>query len=483
MKLIGSCAMAAVMALLTGCMSAPRPVDSSTPWTPPEDAKKTDQVWKEMREQKRDFSKPLTLSELTDLALQSNPATRRSWHDARAAAAQVEQARGYFMPTIVGTAEATRQQISADPEEFDQKFTRYGPGLQVNYLILNVGGGRQAAVEAALQIVYAQDFLFNKSIQDVLLAVETAYYNVISAHANMEALEASVKDAKMSLETAQERKNAGVGTELEVLQARASYDQSLYNLAGAKGQYKIARASLAQAVGVPADSSIEVVAPTVEVPHEIALEDMQVFIDESLQRRPDIASLRATLAARQAAIRVAGSPLWPSLYFNGGINRNYYSSQSGKDLQDDDWSYLAGLSLQWTLFDGLQTINARRAAVEQAESAREQLKQAELAASSDVWTRYYLYDTALQRYKFSLAFLNSASASYELALSSYKAGLNSILDLLNAETQLAQARSQQVAARQEAFIALANLAYATGLLEKGGATETGDLFINSSKKE
>ncbi|HBA83907.1 MAG TPA: hypothetical protein DCZ95_07435 [Verrucomicrobia bacterium] len=483
MKLIGSLMAGVGLALLAGCMSAPKPADPSTPWTPPAHAQKTDSVWSNLRAQAAGLSRPMNLAELADLALQNNPATRRTWHEARAAAAQVEQARGYFMPTVTGVANANRQQVSSSPESFDSEFTKYGPGLQVNYLILNLGGGRAAAVEAALQFVYASDFLFNQSIQDVLLGVETAYYRLMSAQSNIEATESSVKDALMVLETAQERKNTGVGTQLEVLQAQTSYDQALYNQAGAKGQLKIAQGVLAQAVGAPADTAIEAISPSMEVPDGLAVEDLKQLIDDAMQRRPDIAALRATLAAREANIRIAGSSLWPSLYFNGSVNRDYFSSQSGKEMQDDDWSYLAGLSLQWTFFDGFQTVNARRAAREQAESVREQLKQAELAAGGDVWNRFFVYDTALQKHKFSRALLDSSEAAYELALSSYKAGLQSILDLLNAESQLAQARSQYVAARQDAFIALANLAHAAGLLEKSGATEVGPLFSTSTIKD
>jgi outer membrane protein TolC len=135
------------------------------------------------------------------------------------------------------------------------------------------------------------------------------------------------------------------------------------------------------------------------------------------------------------------------------------------------------------LFDGFQILSAKRIAQAQADSLQAQLQQAELAASADVWARYHNYETALQKYKFSTAFLNSAASSYNLALDSYKAGLKSILDLLNAESQLAQARSQQIASRQETFTALANLAYSTGLLEAGGSTKNADLFSTSTKKD
>jgi outer membrane protein TolC len=210
---------------------------------------------------------------------------------------------------------------------------------------------------------------------------------------------------------------------------------------------------------------------------------MRRLIDASLQRRPDLAALRAALAAKQAAVKVAGSTLWPSLYLNGGVNRDYYDTLSGTVYQQNDWSYNAGLNLQWTLFDGLQTISARRAAAAQVESIRAQLIQAELTASGDVWSSFANYATALEKYTFAAAYLKSTSASYDLALDSYRNGVKSMLDVIDAESQLAEARKQHITARQDTFTALTQLAYATGLLEKGGSMLIQELFSTSSTKD
>ena len=469
-----------VAALVSGCMSPPLPVDVATPWTPTERARAPVGTWSAVRAQTPDLSKPIALAEMADLALRNNPSSARAWNDARAAAEHATGTRGYLMPTITGTARANWQRTTAQPDTFDQDYLRYGPGLQMNYLLLNFGGGTGAAVEQALQTVYAADFAFNRAIQDVLLAVELAYYGLLSAQAGVEAAEANVADAKAALDAAQTRNQAGVGTDLDVLQAQSAYDQALYGRASAQGQFKIAGGALALTLGLPADAAVKPAPLTADVPPPIAEPDLRRMIDEAIARRPDVAALRAAVKARQAAVRVAGAQLWPSLYLTGSVNRDYGENLLDQGAQgssplggvaDNDWSYGAGLSLQWTLFDGLQTLSARRAAMADLDSARAQLKQAELAASGDVWSRYQNYAAALEKYTFSDAFLKSASAAYDLALDAYKAGLRSVLDLLNAETQRAQARSQFVATRHEVFSALANLAYAAGLLEKGGGAQ------------
>ncbi len=456
---------------LAGCVSVPIPENTTDPWVPRSGVQKNMDVWEGLRAMKADFSRELTLAELVDVALKNNPASTRAWNDARMASEQVTHARGYFMPEIKAVASGSKQKTSANPETYDSDYTKYGPGLQVNYLIINFGGGRRAAVEQALQTVYAADFAFNRSVQEILLSVETAYFGLLSAKAGIEAADASVKDAEKTLEVAVERLKNGVGTELDTLQARAGYDQSLYSKASAEGLYKIARGFLAQAVGVPADTEIRLMLPENDVPGVIEKADITKLVDDAMLRRPDIAALRATLAAKQAAVRVARAAYWPSLYLNGSVNQNYFDSEIEDRFQDDDFSYNGVLSLQWTLFDGLQNISEKNMAMADMESTKAQLRQAELAASADVWTRYHNYETAMQKYRFSTAYLESASAAHDLAMDSYKAQLISIIDLLNAETQLAQARVQSVAARQEVFTALANLAYSTGLLGKDGSAE------------
>lgn len=456
----------AVSACVGGCVAVPRLKSATAPWVPPAAATRPDPEWQALRGQKVDLSRPLSLAELADLALRNNPATARAWSDARAAAAQVEMAQGYFIPSVTASAAGTRQYVKATPDSFDQSFQKISLGAQMNYLVINFGGGRSAAVEQALQTVYAADFAFNRAIQDVLLAAATTYYGLISAQAGVVAAEAGVKDTGASLEAARERAKQKVGTQVDVLQAQAAYDRAVYNLAGARGALRSAQAGIAQAAGLPADTAIQVAPPAVEVPAAPEVKDMGLLIDAALRRRPDIAALRSTLSAREAAVKVAGAPLWPSLYLNASAGRDLYDTLEGKALQDDDWVYGGGVSLQWTVFDGFITANAKRAARAQADSVRAQLRQAELAASADVWTRYHSYETAVEKFKASVAYLASTSRLRELAMESYRNGLLSILDLVTAEDQLAQARSQQIAARQDVFIALANLAASTGALEK-----------------
>ena len=463
-----------LLAFIAGCVQPPPPPSSTTEWAAPADARNADKVWEAVRaETPTDISKPLTLSAIADLALRNNAGTSKAWHEARAASEQVRYAQGYFMPNLTVGAGMTRTTTAAHPDNFDQNNLAYGPGVQLNYLVFNFGGGRSAAVEQALQTVYASNFAFNQAIQDTLLSAELAYYRVITAQAGVDATTTNALDTKAILEAATERRNAGIGVDLDVLQAQSLYDQTLYAQANAQGLHKISWGLLAQAVGLPSDTVLQIAAPSSDLPASLSDQDMRRLTDAALARRPDLASLRASLAAREAAIMVANASRWPSLYLNGSVNRNYTElyGLNNRTSSADEWSYMGGISVKWNIFDGFQTLSTKRTAEAQAEATRAQLKQAELGASAEIWTRFHNYETALRLQTLSLSSLNSATASWQLAMESYKSGVKSLLDVLNAEAQLAQARSQQIVARQDVFTALANLAHATGIIEKGGSLQ------------
>lgn len=463
----------ALVAGLAGCVTAPTPDRADALWKPPSGSGTGTRVWDDLRKRQPDVSKPLTLAELSDLTLLHNTATRQAWHNARAASAQVDKAQGMFMPSLTATAGGTRAGVSASPASDNSQTLRYGPGLQMNYLVINFGGGRAAAVEQAIQTVYAANQTFNLAIQDALLAVETAYFTCISAQAGVEAAQANVTDAKKALEAAQARNTAGMATALDVLQAQAACDQSLYQQAAARGQLQVARGALALTAGLPAYTPLLLAPPTAELPTSLATNNVRIMIDEAIASRPDIAALQADLAAKQAAIQVAHASSWPNLTVNANLNRTYYDAFAGTASQGDhDWAYGAGFNMSWNIFDGWQTESQIRTAQEQAQAAEARLEQAELGASADVWARFQNYETALQKHAFSVAFYTSAETARKLANEAYSAGLKTVLDLLTADAQLAAARSQQVTARQEVFTALANLSHATGRLQANSLKDT-----------
>ena len=464
---------AELMIAAGGCRMVDPPADPAVAWMPPdwvEEEQAEEPVWDSIRDKSGDLSRPLSLADCVDLALKNSPVTRQSWAAARAAAAVVGQAESYLYPQVSVSGDGTylKQEYSlkeAIPaaNNPDSDGFNYGPGLQLNWLLFDFGGVR-GGIEEARQTLLATNYSFNQSIQDLVLNVEKSYYELYSARSEVKAAESDVEDTAKSLEAARQKFEVGLVSKLDELQAQSTYQDSLYQLESAKGDVKSARAGLAEALGLAADADFDIAEPEKEFPTEVSSDDVSGLIEEGLKKRPDIASLRAELRAKEAAIEVAGSAYYPSLNLGGSANKLWYSYREDPELYDDSYMYTGYLSINWDIFTGFSDREKKLAAEANAAQARESLASAEISASADVWTKYYAFNTAVGKYKFATAFFETSQESYNLALESYNAGLKSILDLLQSQSSLSSARSQLIGAKKDIFTTLADLAHATGTL-------------------
>lgn len=471
-SLLGLALLLGLAAAAGGCRSVDSPDSPDTPWIPPE--------WAEEEAVRgpsatpapaADLSAPLTLADCADIALANNPTTRQAWAEARAAAAGLGQAASLRYPrlTVTGSGSYERQEYNLKDETSglaaDMDGFVYGPALELTYLLFDFGGV-SGGVEEARQTLLAANFSFNRSLQDLLLEVERSYYRLNAFQAALTAAEADVEDARTADEAATQRYEVGLSSKLDQLQARSTYQDSLYRLEQARGDLQAGRADLAAALGLAADTAFSLAPPAEGVPETISGDDVSRLIEEGLRRRPDIAALRARARAREAAVESAASSLYPALNLGGTANKLWYSYNDDPELYDDSYSYTGYLALKWDIFSGFGDLEKKRQAEAEASAVREELASAEIQASAEVWTKYYAFQTSVKRYGFSQSYLETAQESYNLAREGYETGLKSILDLLQSQSALSSARSQVIEAERDVFIDLADLAHATGTLTR-----------------
>ena len=458
---------AVVLVLLAGCKNINAPSVPYEQWAPPKkvnNLSSDDKVWTGIRSRTPAAKEPLALPQLLDIAFNNSPVTSRAWQDVRSKSAVLGQKKSGLFPQVTIGADGTREKSVANAGAVGKENQlRYGPSGRAELLLFDFGG-RDAAIEAAYRGMLSSGFAFNQALQDLILNVQTAYYELFSAYSMLEAAQADALDAKETLDAARIKFQVGIVSKLDQLQAEASYNSSLYDLEDAKGSLKTAKANLATVVGFSADTAFEIERPDKELPSDIQEIDIREMIDQALSDRPDIASARSTLLQKQELVKEAASYLWPTVNLGGTYEHDWYKYYNASNSRDDDYAYGGYLSLNWDIFDGFNNINKKLEAEAESEAEFENLRQLELQASADVWTKYYNYNTAVKKLEFSKAYLESSMESHDLALEGYSEGLKSMLDLLQAQSSLSDARAKLIDSEKGLFIAVAELAHATGTL-------------------
>jgi len=415
-----------------------------------------------------EYTKPgttLKLGQLVDVALRNNPATRESWFIARAAAAEVGTRRAQYFPYAEAVGSIQRQKTSEVNNQFNFIQTTYGPSMAVSWLLFNFGA-REAEVQEATRFLYAADWLHNASIQDVVLETSQGYYQYLNAKAQVVARKANLEEARRNLAAADERHKAGVATIADVLQARTAASQAELALQVVEGQVQIVRGALATTIGVPATIPVDVG----ELPEELPLDAIQQNVDQLIARaveeRPDLAAQRFRVLAAESRIHAAAVDGLPRLTLDALGNRTFYYTPNAHDPFSTNWA--GAITLRIPVFRGFETAYEVQRAREEAEALRAGADRTENDVILDVWSSYYGLQTAAQAVRTTRDLLASALQSAEVADGRYRAGVGSILDLLTAQSALADARSQEAQARSLWFLAMAQLAHATGALTPGG---------------
>src|SRR4051812_40018070 len=143
-----------------------------------------------------DLNRPMSLAELTEMALTLNVRTRQAWLQARVEAAQSGVDHAGDFPTITGqiadrigrplsgtsgfpnTTLINDRGDSASAAQGGRSysvFTTYGPSISLSYVLYDFGK-RAADKEATNFRLLAANLSQNRALQDVAFQVEQSYY-------------------------------------------------------------------------------------------------------------------------------------------------------------------------------------------------------------------------------------------------------------------------------------------------------------------
>lgn len=405
-----------------------------------------------------DYNGALGLADVADAALCNNPQTREAWANARVQAAQIGIARSAYLPSINDSVLGSLNVAHPESSSRNNPYSNLSNSLVASYLLYDFGN-RDANLENARQLLQAASASQSSVVQNLLLAVIQAYYQVQSAIAALDAARESERASEESFKAANARYQAGVATPADKLQAQTAYAQATLLRISAEGTLKTAYGTLANVMGLSANQTLKLApTPPVNVQQNID-QDINALIEQARNRRPDLVASEAQLKAAEASIEASRAAAKPTVSVS--VSNNL---QDGSDASYSNNSAL-GVTVSIPLFDGYGPTYRIRSAQANAEVRAAQRDRLKLQISLDVWQAYQSLRTANESIRAANALVSSAEESSRVALGRYKAGVGNIIDTLNAQSALASARQQKIQADLNWNIARAALAQSIGGLD------------------
>lgn len=393
------------------------------------------------------FSDPM-LKNLIAEGLEENIDIRVALENINAAEAYFKQGKLGYFPTLNGTAQYTRQELSSN-SQFGGQFStldvyQVSAGLSWEADIW----GKIRSNKRAFAASYLQSVEAHRAVKTQLIAsIASAYFQLLALDEQLRVTQATIETRSSSLETTKALKEAGNVTEVGVKQTEAQlYTAQALNLDILK-EIRLQENSLSILLGRepgPINRS-ELAAQTINTPLKTGVPA------ELLSNRPDVRAAEFGLINAFELTNVARSNFYPSLTLNatGGFQSLDFSKLF------DTTSLFATIvgGLTQPIFNGRQIRTQYEVAQAQQEQAKLQFRQALLNATREVSDALYSYEIATEKLEvkqneldaydlatgYSEELLDNGLANYLEVLTARENALNSSLDLINTRYSQLQA--------------------------------------------
>lgn len=407
-----------------------------------------------------------TLAEAWGLALQHDNALAAVRSQAEAAGLDAQAARAQRWPTVA--ISGSYSQLDDSPA-FDFSFTglpivppdlfkddQLIMGTAAISIPLFTSGRISSSIAAAEAHERGAGAQVTAATGDLKLAVADAYVNVLRARkaldvarSNVQTLESLARDTNSLYERELVPRN-------ELLAAQVALADARQNELRAANASEVTLAAYNRRLGAPMDRPVELdetIATAIELPG-----NLETLTEQALARRTELTAFDAQAEAYGQMARTERARVLPQVALSGG-----YQYLENQFLDDNDVG-LAGIGVQWAVFDGGQS-RKRAASLERTKRATQQQRaDASSLIALQVRQTWLGLHEARQRVDVTAGAAAQADESLRIAQERYRAGLGTQTQLLEAETLRVRALKNRDDAVLDASLAQLRLARASGAL-------------------
>ena len=399
----------------------------------------------------------LSVKDAEALALKNNPAISVARLNALASGQVAREVRSNLWPQAYGNLTAVdaheNSRITAGLLNNPSVYTRAAAGATVSQLITDFGHTTNLVSGARLQArADEQNAVATK--QDVLLAVDQAFYSSLQTHAVLQVAEQTVASRQLLADQISALTRSKLRSDLDLSFANVNLAQAKLLYLDALNNDKASMAALSAILGYPTLEAFELVNDADQLappPPEV-----DPLIAEAFAKRPEILALEFQSESDEKLHRAEHDQMYPAISALAAFG----DSPVRDDVIYGPYAAL-GVNVEIPIFNGFLFSAKSREADLRAQATRQRLMDLRNRISRDVRTSWLAASTAFDRVNVSEQLLAQANQALELAQTRYKLGLSSIVELSQAQLQQTQADIGNAQAGYEYRLALSVLRYQT----------------------
>ena len=272
---------------------------------------------------------------------------------------------------------------------------------------------------------------------DVTASTKSAYYRVVQGLRQIEVIEQALgRDAEL-IRASDALFEAGRVSKVDVYSAQISLSNNQARLATARADLELAQNELRKVIGLPVAVQVDVTDRT--IPFEPLEIELDAWIEQALENRPEMVIARNKLEKAELAVRVGKNATLPSLEVSGGF-------QPGFDWES--WNWNAGVGFEYAIGNVGAKSRLGRARALQAQSRHEYVRQ-KRDIELEVRAVEIRLREGIDRLKSLILQVENARGKGEIARGRFEMGLASNLDITDADAERVRSESMLLAALVE----------------------------------
>ena len=404
-------------------------------------------------------TRQITLQEAEATAIKTNPQITVGKLQALQAREFARETRAALYPqvglsvTAVGSDPGSR--ISAGFLNNPTVYPRVAAGAAVSQLITDFGRTQNLVANSVFQ-AKAQDQNAIATQQQIVLAVDEAFYNTLETKALLHVAEETVKARQDLVDQVQALTNAKLKSDVDLSFSKVDFARAKLLLLESQNSYEASLSTLSAILGYPDRQDFAPIEPPSQnTPPAV---DAAPLIQQALNQRPEARALEDEVTAATKFSKAEHDLWWPTVSANGVVG--------AAPIRNDNitnWYGAAGVNINIPVFNGF-LFNARAKSADlDTEVKRKRLQDLQNNIARDVRNTWLDTEKAYERLSVTQQLREQAQLALELSQARYKLGLAAIVELSQAELQKTEADIDDTDARYQYAVSQILLAYQMGI--------------------
>ena len=374
-----------------------------------------------------------------------------------------QQSKSAFYPSLSLDAQYDLSETSLNYYEetsSDQYRTNgyLNAGLNASWEI-DVFGKNRNIVRSNKKSYLATEASYQDAILNLCAQVATVYFNLRSYQQQLIVANQNIASEKNILDITIARYESGLGTQLDVSQAKSVYYNTLATIPRLDAYITQCVNNLAILLGTYPSNLKDSFNDISELPSIRHIVNVGIPADV-IRNRPDVRQAELNIEAQAASIGATKADFYPKFKITGSFG--YLSHDLEKFFNNESMMFQLTPSISWNLFSGMEVRKSVQMAEISLDESIDNYNNVILNAIQEVETEMSNYANALKTIEMGQQVVEQGNKTLELSIDLYKRGLGTFTNVLDAQRTVLSDQNYLVNAWNSALLALVRLYTALG---------------------